>query len=185
MADSRPGVSTHLPEAVLSALDPMIFHLEMSDRHAFCPKALPPGFAVERLAPADPAMNRRFYQLVGAPWRWTDKLQWSDGDWSRYVCREELGTWVARLGDDVVGYFELECQHDGDVEIKYLGLLPDFIGRGLGGPLLSQAVEAAWNLGGTRRVWVHTCTDDHEHALGNYLKRRFTIFKTEPIERQA
>lgn len=163
----------------------MIFHLEMSDRRAFCPKSLPPGFAVDTVAPADPAVNRSFYQQVGSPWRWTDKLKWSEDDWSRYVCRDAFVTWVGRLRDDTVGYFELESQYDGDVEIKYLGLLPEFIGRGLGGPLLSKAVEAAWDLGATRRVWVHTCTDDHEHALGNYLKRGFKIFKTEPIERQA
>jgi GNAT superfamily N-acetyltransferase len=78
-----------------------------------------------------------------------------------------------------VGYFELESQAGGNVEISYFGLLPESIGKGLGGALLSAAVEGAWKLPDTRRVWVHTCTHDHEHALANYLKRGFRIFKTE------
>ena len=39
------------------------------------------------------------------------------------------------------GYFELEAQERGNVEIAYFGLLPRFIGRGLGGALLTATVE--------------------------------------------
>lgn len=156
-----------------------IFHLEMLDRNAFRPKASPAGFEVVKVAPADPELNRRFYRDVGGSWNWTDKLVWSADDWRRYVCRDALTTWVGRLGDEPVGYFELESQPEGNVEIAYFGLLPPFIGRGLGGAFLSAAIERAWELPGMRRVWVHTCTDDHQHALDNYRKRGFEVFKTE------
>ena len=88
-------------------------------------------------------------------------------------------TYVAHFDGQEVGYFELESQKGGDVEIVYFGLLPDFIGRGLGGALLSAAVERAWEITDTRRVWVHTCTEDHKHALDNYRQRGFILFKTE------
>jgi hypothetical protein len=29
------------------------------------------------------------------------------------------------------------------------------------------------------RVWLHTCSLDHPAALPNYMKRGFTLFKTE------
>lgn len=162
-----------------------IYHLEMLDRGAFRPKPAPPRFGVSKVSPADPALNRSYYARVGAPWRWTARLAWSDERWRRYVLRDALGTWIGRAGDDPVGYFELESQAGGDVELAYFGLLPEFIGRGLGGPLLSAAVERAWRLPGTRRLWVHTCTDDHAHALDNYLGRGFELFKTERIGRGA
>ena len=58
------------------------------------------------------------------------------------------------------GYFELEEQPPSTVELVFLGLLPDFIGQGLGGWLLTQALERAWSVSGTERVWLHTCSLD-------------------------
>jgi GNAT superfamily N-acetyltransferase len=68
----------------------------------------------------------------------------------------------------------------GSVEIAYFGLLPEFVGRGLGAHLLSAAVERAFE-SGARRVWLHTCTKDNPAALPNYLKRGFVPFRTEPL----
>ncbi len=75
------------------------------------------------------------------------------------------------------GYFELEDQPNGSVEICYFGLLPAFLGQGMGGALLTDAVRAAWNRGASR-VWLHTCSLDHPSALGNYLARGFSLFDT-------
>jgi GNAT superfamily N-acetyltransferase len=77
-----------------------------------------------------------------------------------------------------VGYFELEQQTQGNVEVAYFGLLPQFVGKGLGGQLLTAAVSRAWELG-ARRVWVHTCDLDHPRALENYQARGFRVFKVE------
>lgn len=156
-----------------------IFHLEMCDRGDFLPSKKPYGFGVEKIDPPDPARNRELYRNVGSGWEWTDKLPWSEGDWRKYVCRDELSTYLGHLDGREIGYFELEAQDGGNVEISYFGLFPEHIGEGLGGALLSAAVEIAWGIPDTKRVWVHTCTNDHEHALANYLKRGFTIFKTE------
>ncbi len=164
----------HLPSTTK-----LVYHLQMRDKKWFRPKAGPPGFEVTQVVPPDPALNRRFYGDVGSQWEWTDRLPWSEDDWRRYVHRAALRTWVGQWHGQWVGYFELESQDDGDVEIVYFGLLPRFIGRGLGGPLLSGAVQRAWDTPGTRRVWVHTCTRDHRHALDNYRQRGFEVFRTE------
>ena len=162
-----------------------IYHLEMLEREAFCAKAAPPSLEVAMVAPPNPELNRKFYRNVGAPWEWTDRLQWSEDDWHRYVHRDALRTWVGRLDGQSVGYFELESQSDGNIEIAYFGLLPEFIGRGIGGPLLSAAIECAWDVPNARRVWVHTCTQDHKNALDNYRKRGFEVFKTEHIQKRV
>ena len=159
-----------------------IFHLEMNERGDFLPGSPPPGFGVRALEPPDPARNRDLYRAVGEQWQWTDKLGWTDEDWREYVFRRELHTYLGYLDDREIGYFELKSQDGGNVEISYFGLFPEYIGKGLGGALLSAAVEIAWGFPDTRRVWVHTCTADHEHALANYLKRGFAIFKTEESE---
>lgn len=156
-----------------------IFHLEMRDRSDFRPGVRPGGFRVELVDPPDPERNRELYRTVGGDWQWTDKLAWSEDEWRKYVCRDSLKTYTGSLDGKEIGYFELESQDGGNVEIAYFGLLPEFIGKGLGGALLTAAIEIAWGLPDTRRVWVHTCTLDHEHALANYMKRGFSNFKIE------
>jgi GNAT superfamily N-acetyltransferase len=79
---------------------------------------------------------------------------------------------------ETAGYFELRKCEDGSIEIAYFGLMPQFIGRGLGKHLLTRAVEQAW-AARANRVWLHTCTLDDPAALPNYLKRGFKPFKTE------
>lgn len=156
-----------------------IYYLEMLNPQALPAKQAPPGFEFALVAPPSPGLNRQFYVSVGSQWEWTDRLKWSDDHWCRYVNRSRLQTWVGYLNGESIGYCELELQSDGDMEIAYFGLLPEFIGRGLGGVLLTAAVERAWSSATVRRVWVHTCTEDHPHALDNYLKRGFTLYKTE------
>ena len=151
----------------------------MSARADFRPAREVPELRVREVLPPEPALNSRFYEQVGGDWQWTDRLPWSAEEWIAYAARPELHTFVGTLADEEVGYFELEEQEGGDVEIALFGLLPAFIGRGVGGAFLSAAVDRAWALPGTERVWVHTCTHDHEHALANYEKRGFRVFKVE------
>ena len=90
----------------------------------------------------------------------------------------ELETWVAYAAGTPAGYFELEKQADSTVEIIYFGLLQHFIGKGIGGWMLTKAVEEAWKRA-DNRIWVHTCSLDHPAARANYLARGFTLFREE------
>ncbi len=81
------------------------------------------------------------------------------------------------------GYFELELQPDAQVELAYFGIAKQFIGRRLGGHLLTVALQKAWAFG-AQRVWVHTCTLDHAAALANYQARGMTVFKEETEVKQ-
>ena len=121
-----------------------------------------------------PSFNRFLYLTVGHAWHWWMKRGWSDQQWRDYVCRPELETWVLYQCGTPAGYFELERLPEETVRIKYFGLLPDFIGKKLGGRLLAQAVERAWALGAAR-IRVNTCTRDHPAALTNYLARGFRL----------
>jgi GNAT superfamily N-acetyltransferase len=133
---------------------------------------------IERLDPCPVATYRALYRDVGERWHWRDRLAWSDDRLAAHLARETVGVYVARVDRATAGYFELERHDDGSVEIAYFGLRPEFFGRGLGGELLTRAVEEAWRLS-ARRVWLHTCSLDSPRALPNYLARGFQQFREE------
>jgi len=125
-----------------------------------------------------PELNRFFYVAIGSEWWWHEREGWGRDRWEEWVDRDDLETWIGYVDDTPAGYFELESQPGGQVQLMYFGLLPSFIGRGLGPELLSAAVERAWEVA-TERVWVHTCTLDHPRALANYMARGFRIYAVE------
>ncbi|MDP6375032.1 MAG: GNAT family N-acetyltransferase [Pseudomonadales bacterium] len=121
-----------------------------------------------------PELSRFLYVSVGYRWYWYERLQWTYQQWLEYLSDPAVSTRVAYKRATPVGYFELHREPDGRVEIAYFGLLPSFIGRGLGGSLLADAIAAARQFG-DGRVWLHTCSLDHPAALPNYLARGFIV----------
>ena len=140
-----------------------------------CKKALPSKAQLIRQEIPLPSMNRFFYHEVGMLWHWTNRISWNEKQWRDWAESEDVQTWMLLLKGTPAGYFELEAQ-DTAVELAYFGLLPQFLEKGLGGGLLSAAVEKAWEMK-TKRVWVHTCSLDHPHALKNYKARGFQIYR--------
>jgi len=162
------------------------------------------GVRVDRVEGCPSSYFRYLYQEVGRAYGWVDRLTWADDEIARHLADPAISLWVMTVTNAPVGYFELRREkgpdtqargsgtpspaawdamkpvEGGSVEIAYFGLLPEFVGRGLGGHLLSVAVERAFE-SGARRVWLHTCTRDHPAALPNYLKRGFVPFRTEPL----
>ena len=135
----------------------------------------------------DPAVCHRLYRDVGEHYHWVDRAQWTDGQWLHHVSAPEIEFWLAnagdqaKAGDQVVGYFELRRDTERwSIEIAYFGLLPDAIGQGFGAAVLGAAVNhaRAW---GASRVWLHTSSRDHAHALRNCEARGFRVFRTEHL----
>lgn len=158
-----------------------VYHLEMLSPEQHQPRPLPAGLTIVEAQITQPAVNRFLYQFIGADWNWYEKLSWSDDQWHNYADNGNLRTWIAYSSGSIAGYFELEKQADASNELKYFGLAPGFIGKGYGSALLSHAIQTAWQWGDPKRVWVHTCSLDHEHALSNYQSRGFSLFKTEIV----
>ncbi len=137
-----------------------------------------PDVRVERAHECPPSFFRYLYAEVGRNYHWTDRLSWSEEQVRARLADPEVTIHVLYVGGSPAGYFELERHDDRSCEIAYFGLLPEFLGRGLGKHLLSVAVETAWSEGAVR-VWLHTCTLDDPAALPNYVRRGFQPFKTE------
>jgi GNAT superfamily N-acetyltransferase len=142
--------------------------------------APPPREAVAVLQVRDcaPEFWRRLYSEVGADYHWVDRLGWTDDTIRTYLADPAGSLWILSVDGGVAGYFELRKHPDNSVEIAYFGLLPAYIGHGLGKYLLSEAAARAWELQ-PARVWLHTSTLDHPSALPNYLARGFSIVRVE------
>jgi len=151
----------------------------MVDQREFKPKKINRNdLAVQKLNLPSPSMNHYFFVNVGRPWKWYSRLVWTYDQWLEWVTNKNVSTHIGTIQNTPFGYFELERQKEQSVEITFFGILPEFINRGLGGYLLSESIQAAWDLE-AKRVWVHTCTLDHKYALNNYQARGFKIFKTD------
>ena len=154
-------------------------YLEMTSPDDLIEKQAPKGLDIREVKIKQYPFNRFLYQFVGKPWQWTDKLSHTDEQWQAYAENDNLRTWVAYSEGAIAGYFELQKQSGGNVEIAYFGLAEEFIGKGFGGYLLSRAIDEAWGWEGTERVWVHTCTLDHPSALNNYMARGLSVYHEE------
>jgi GNAT superfamily N-acetyltransferase len=73
------------------------------------------------------------------------------------------------------GFAELDRRTDGAIELVQLGLMPEFVGQGLGKYFLQWTIDQAWRYR-PRRLWLHTCTLDHPAALPNYRKAGFVVY---------
>lgn len=156
-----------------------ITYLEMRSIAALKPREFPDSQVwVKEAVVKEWRFNRFLYTLVGADWAWTDKLPWTEQQWSTYAETENLRTFIAYHEGAISGYYELQRGDTGDVEIAIFGLAPKFTGRGYGGALLTHAIREAWRMS-PGRVWLHTCTLDHPAALPNYLARGMSIYRVE------
>src|SRR4051812_10263432 len=120
-------------------------YLQMNALEELVPARLAdPDFIVREAVERQWQLNRSLYLLVGEPWAWIDKQRWSAEQWESYVASDQLRTFVASWNGSTAGYYELRRDDAQAVEIVYFGLAPDFIGRGFGGALLTDALERAW-----------------------------------------
>ena len=162
--------------------DGTITYLEMLEPEQLKAKVCPkPALQISECILRQPDLCRFMYQWVGRNWYWKERLVWSDDQWAAYMADENTRMWLASVQGSIAGYFELVRQDEGNVEIAYFGLLPECIGKGYGSYMLTEAIRLVWGWG-AKRVWVHTCTLDHQGALANYLARGMTIYKTVTIE---
>ena len=140
------------------------------------------GFSVVLLDPINFQLNKFFYKNVGKRHRWVDRLIWSEQEWIDYLSSSRVKTYVLKNKEDLIGFFELIFhQEDKEVEIAYFGILEEYQNKKLGSFLLSKAIKESFSKN-IKRVWLHTCSLDHENALKNYLARGMKIFKSEVIK---
>ena len=144
-------------------------------------KKISENYSVSLLNPSNFQLNKFFYKNVGRKHQWVDRLIWTDNQWIEYVSSKNVKTYIFKIKDDLAGFFELISHKEKkEIEIAYFGLLEEFQNKNLGSFLLSEAIKKSF-LNNINRVWLHTCSLDHENALNNYIARGMKIFKTETV----
>lgn len=161
-------------------LDVTITYLEMTEQPRLPQVLHPAGTTVALLRATRPpvAFYRYLYDGVGAPWLWFERRLMSDAELAEIIEDEAVEIYVLYADGAPAGYAELDRRKAGEVELAYFGMLPDFIGRGLGRYLLSWAIERAWSYE-PGRLWVNTCNLDHPKALPLYQQLGFKPYKQE------
>lgn len=161
-------------------------YLQMTDWSQFRPAYLNylDGMKLMCMGTPDVAFYRFLYSSVGEEWRWRERLSHSDEEIKALLLDPGTSVHVLYVNGVPAGYIELAERKEGptgrffSTEIVYFGLRSTYIGRGLGKHLLSHGIAYAWNRG-TQRLWVHTCNLDGPHALNNYIKRGFKIYRVD------
>ena len=138
-------------------------------------------YSLNLLKPTNFQLNKFFYKNVGKKHKWIDRLVWTETQWIDYVSSKKVNTYIFKKNEDLVGFFELIDHFEKqEIEIAYFGLLEEYQNKNLGSYLLSQAIKKSFEKK-IKRVWLHTCSLDHQNALNNYLARGMKIFKTETV----
>src|SRR5262245_29212379 len=77
---------------------------------------------------------RFFYDAVGAQWNWTSRKKLSDAEIAAIIQHPKVEMHVLYCDGVPAGFAELDRRQEGEgeIELVQLGLLPDFIGQGLG-----------------------------------------------------
>jgi GNAT superfamily N-acetyltransferase len=154
-----------------------ITFLEMTAPPRGDPPPPPPGATVRHLPRPPLELYRRLYDEVGRDWFWLDRRPLSDAELSKLIHAPGIELHVVEMNGEMAGYSELNFSRPGEVRLMYFGLVPKFIGKGLGSWFLRWTLDRAWSLS-PRRVWVDTCTLDHPRALATYEAAGFRAFQT-------
>lgn len=162
-------------------LDDTITYLEMLAKPAARPVPAPfDKLALMRAERCTVSFYRYIYDTVGEPWLWFERRLFDDAALAGLIGRPTIEIFVLYVGGVPAGFFELDTAQPRETKLCYFGLVPDFIGRGLGPYLLRAAIDRAWSRP-IDRFWLHTSTYDHPKALRVYQRAGFTVYARRPV----
>lgn len=156
-------------------------YVQMFARPSGAVPRAPDGLSVIHAQRPTVRYYRFLYDAVGRDWNWTSRRKLSDEALAALLQDQRDEVHVLHLDGVPAGFVEFDRRAEGEIEIVQFGLMPEYIGRGLGKWFLQWAIGRAWSYG-PRRLWLHTCTEDHPRALPNYLRAGFVVYREEITE---
>lgn len=124
---------------------------------------------------------RKLFIFVGKDWLWSSRLVINDNALEEIITDPDVEIYLFKVNNKIAGYTELDRRFGNDIELAFLGLMPEYIGKGFGKYMLIWAIKKAWEYN-PDRLWLHTCTNDHPKAIELYKKFGFRIYKEEMVE---
>ena len=154
--------------------------LEMARRPDYDWPHLPAGSTAALLKSEDAPVwwFLALYDAVGRDYAWEDIHTWEHEKIQDWLHQDAMALYVLYDHGWPQGFFLLEDK-GGTVDLAYFGMVPEAVGKGLGGWLLKTAVLTAWDRPNTEKLTVNTCTLDHPRALATYQKHGFSPVRRE------
>jgi GNAT superfamily N-acetyltransferase len=121
---------------------------------------------------------RELFRRVGEEYLWTARLTLSDDALRALLDDPLVEVYSLVAGGNDEGLVELDFRVPDVCELAVFGITSAMLGRGAGRWLMNRVLERVWAQP-LQRFWVHTCTLDHEAALGFYMHSGFQPFKRE------
>lgn len=162
-------------------LDVTVTELEMR-RPAVAPAVrapfMPRLLSFQRVHEPTPSFYRYLYNTVGEPWLWYERRGTDDEALRAIICDKNIAVVVLYYGGVPAGFGEIDARTIGSKPrdatlLAYFGLVPEFIGKGMGRFFLNATVQLAWTQFPADLLVVRTCTMDHPAALPLYQKCGF------------
>lgn len=126
---------------------------------------------------------RFLYDAVGREYHWLSRRKLSDAELASIIHDPLDELHVLHVEGTPAGFAELDRRRSNEVELVQFGLMPEFIGQGLGKWFLQWTINRAWAYQPSR-FWLHTCTLDHRGALPLYKQAGFIQYREEKIRRE-
>jgi GNAT superfamily N-acetyltransferase len=164
-------------------VDVTVYYLEMltlSERTVAAPRD---GLTVLHAQQPSVPYYRFLYDAVGKEYNWLSRRKLADDELAAILNDPLNEVHVLHVNGSPAGFAELDRRQPDEVELVQFGLMPDFIGQGLGSWFLQWTIDKVWNYQ-PKRFWLHTCTLDHPAAVPTYNKAGFVQYKEEHIRRE-
>jgi GNAT superfamily N-acetyltransferase len=168
-----PDGYTDLPPGKIASV---VTYLEMRRPPEITAESESYGWVLTPHPTPDVDWYRRLFRTIGQDWLWFSRLQMTDDELRSIIHDSRVDVFALEFEGREKGILELDRREMPDIELAFIGLTHDLVGRGAGRFLMHRALQIAWSHQ-PDRVLVHTCTLDHPRALDFYRKAGFVPYK--------
>ena len=172
-------VATPLPDGYIDVPDGKIASVQTL-LHMFAmpelrPDVAAPPWTLRAAGPVPSDWYLGVFRRVGEPWLWFSRLLMPDDELRAILDDPHVRIFTLRFDGADEGLLELDFRHEGECELRFLGLTAALIGTGAGRWLMNRALEIAWAQP-ISRFWLHSCNLDHPAALDFYKRSGFVPY---------
>lgn len=165
------------PRRADGKLEIVTTHLEMRARPRRVGQSVS-GMTLEVRSPAQPTVSfyRYLYETVGAPYLWYERRACNDTTLRTILHDDKVELHVLYVDECPAGFAEIDRRRQGEgpdeVDLVHFGLVPEYLGRGLGPIFLDRILAQCWE-DDPNRVTTHVKSHDHPRALLVYQRMGF------------
>jgi len=154
----------------------VVTYLEMTERPAPASALQTEEYCVRKIDTPSPDWYRAIISRIGEEWLWVHIPLMPEPELTALLRDPAVDIHALEQGRETLGVAELDRRQPGEVEIVMFGVVPEAVGTGAAHRLMQGVLDAAFGPD-TRRVWLHTCTNDHPAALRFYRRAGFRPYK--------